>query len=206
MRYLSENTLETIADRISNAESKSSCELLAVFAGRSDDYSYIPMLWAAVAALLLPVIVYIFFPLSGLGIAEFSSLQLLAFMLFAVILRLDRLGIRVVPKQVKMKRAALAAHIQFASHGLNSADAPPAILFFVSFDERYVQIITNAKVQIGDEVWQGIIDKMIGRIKADALEKGMIEAVDEISKVMAGQCPVRSKSDISKFPNRLIIL
>jgi len=206
MKYLSESTFKTIADMIEGAESKSSCELLAVFAKRSDDYYYIPMLWAAIAALLLPATAYMLFSLPQPDIATFSFIQLLTFVLFSLFLRLERFRVMVVPKRVMLKRAAQTAQMQFAAHGLNSADAPPAILFFVSFDERYARIITNAKVQIEDGVWQGVIDKMVERIKADALDKGMIEAIGQISAVMSGQCPAGSKDDMSRFPDRLIVL
>ncbi len=195
-----------IAEKIESAESESSCELLAVFAKRSDDYSYIPILWAAIAALLLPAALYVLFPLSQPDIASFSFLQLLVFVLSAMILRLERFRTMVVPKRVKIKRAAQTAQMQFAVHGLNGADAPPAILFFVSFDERYVQIITNAKVQIKDNIWQEIIDKMLKRIKAGSLDSGMIEAVGEISEVMAQKCPAEPEDGFNRFPNRLIVL
>ena len=206
MAYLTDKTFETIASVISDAEAKSGCELLAVFAARSDDYRYLPMLWAAAGALFLPLAATLFLPLERPDLPAFALTQLLVFLGLTLFFRIEPLRIRLVPKSVRLARAQQQAHLQFMTHGLNSSESPPAILFYVSFEERYVQILTNAKVTIADETWQEIIDTMIARIHAGEKDEGMIEAVQSISKTMQEHCAPLGDERQNRYPNRLIML
>ena len=43
-----------IAEAIARAERRTDAELVTVLAARADDYTYIPLLWASVLALLVP--------------------------------------------------------------------------------------------------------------------------------------------------------
>ena len=206
MAYLSEKTFETIASVISDTEARSGCELLAVFAKRSDDYRYIPMLWAASGALLLPLAYALLLPLPRPDLPSFALEQLLVFLALTLLFRIEPLQMRLVPKSVRLARAQHQAHLQFMTHGLNRSESPPAILFFVSFEERYAQILTNAKVTIADEKWQEIIDTMIARIRAGEKDEGMVEAVRSISETMREHCPSQEKERQNRYPNRLIML
>ena len=207
MAYLSDKTFKSIASAISDAEAKSDCEIVAVFAAQSDDYRYIPMLWAAAISLFLPYALYTLLPLGIPDLSTFALTQWLVFMLLAILFRTGPLHLRVVPKAVRQKRAEQQAHLQFMTHGLNNADSPPALLFFVSFEERYVRILTNANVPIADEKWQQIINTMIERIRAGEKDAGMIEAVRSISETLEAHCPSRgAQKKENRYPNQLIRL
>ncbi len=97
------------------------------------------------------------------------------------------------------------AYTQFVSRGLNDADAPPAVLFFISLDERYVRIVTNAKVPIDDTVWQTVIDEMIAGIAAGRLEESILEAITKIGDILQSHCPADHTKE-NRFSNRLIVI
>lgn len=206
MAYLTDKTFETIASVIADTEAKNGCELLAVFAARSDDYRYIPMLWAAGGALLLPLAAYLFLPLERPDLPSFALTQWLVFLALTLLFRIEPLRIRLIPKKVRLARAQQQAHRQFIAHGLNSSDSPPAVLFFVSFEERYARILTNAKVPIADENWQRIIDRMIEGIHAGQMDEGMTEAVRSIARTMEKHCTPAAAEGQNRYPNRLIML
>ena len=54
MTLLSDNEQKQVATAISEVEQGTDAELVTVLAASSDDYAYIPLLWAGVLALLLP--------------------------------------------------------------------------------------------------------------------------------------------------------
>ncbi len=203
MKFFSEKILGEIADRISDVEQRSDCELVTVFARRSDDYLYIPLLWAALAALLLPAFVLPL--LQGIDLLIYAALQAVLFFIFALVLRLDAVLPHIIPRRVRRRRAEQMARTQFVSLGLNAADAPPAVLFFISFDERYVQILTNAKVPVGDREWQKVIDGMIGGITGGKLEESVPETISKIGEVLQEHC-ASAESHGNYFPNRLIVV
>ena len=203
MKFFSENTLSEIARKIGEIESGSDCELVAVFARRSDDYLYIPLLWAALAALVLPMMFMPF--LRGIDMMVYAAIQAALFFMFSVILRLDIVLPRIVPGRIRRRRAAQMARTQFVSQGLNAADAPPAILFFISFDERYAQILTNAKVPVEDGEWQKVIDGMIAGIVNGKLEESVLETISKIGDVLQSHC-ASTGSQPNHFTNRLIVV
>ena len=203
MDFFSDETLRKIAQKIEKIEKDSGCELVVVFARRSDDYFYIPLLWAALGALVLSML---FLPwLKEIDVATYGALQALLFFLLAISLRLDAVLPRIIPAKIRERRAAQMAYTQFVSRGLNSADAPPAVLFFISFDERYARILTNAKVPIEDVEWQKIIDAMTQGIAEGKLQESVLEAIAKIGDILQSHCPATGTRD-NRFSNHMVIV
>ena len=204
MAYLSEKTFERIAEAITEAETKSRCEIVAVFTARSDDYRYAPMVWAALLSLFVPFAAYTLLPLDRPDLGTFALAQWLLFMLLLLLFRMN--PPRLVPAALRQKRAEQQAARQFISQGLNGEKSPPAVLFFVSFDERYVRILSNAKVPIADEAWQKVIDTMIARIHVGEIDEGIIDAVRTIGATLEAHCPADGgAANENRYPNRLVI-
>lgn len=204
MAYLSEKTFERIAEAITEAETKSRCEIVAVFTARSDDYRYVPMVWAAMLSLFVPFAAYTLLPLDRPDLGTFALAQWLLFMLLLLLFRMN--PPRLLPVSLRQKRAEQQAARQFITQGLNSEKSPPAVLFFVSFDERYVRILSNAKVPIADKAWREIIDAMVTRIHAGEMDEGMVDAVRNIGATLAAHCPANDgAANKNRYPNRLVI-
>lgn len=205
MKTLNEKTLKQMEASIKKAEAKSDCEIVAVFARRSSDYHFIPSLWAALAALTLPAVAYMLFPLPDVSVVSYAFLQASLFMVLTFVLRVEPLLMHLIPKKIHKSRAERMAALQFISNGLNDSDAPPAVLFFISFTERYVRILTSAKVPVPNEKWQEVVDEMIEKIRVGDTEKGMVEAIGAVGDILEKACP-RTEEHENRFPNRLILL
>ncbi len=206
MQVVAKDTLNKISEKIDKIEKSSSCELLMMMTKESDDYRYITISWAAVGALVLPVPLLYFSPALPTDTLSILSLQWGAFLSALLLGRIDAVRFRLVPKSIRLRRAALKARESFISLGLNSESSPPAILFFISLKEQYVEIITNAKVPIPNESWRRIVDTMVARIKSESLDSGILEALDALSDVMRKHCPSTGEEGKNRYPNKLIIL
>ncbi len=197
--------LKKIESKIGSCEERSSCELLAILSKRSDDYFFIPILWAALTAMFLPAVLMAFFPaLEPEGMKLLLS-QWLLFVALALIFRLDAVKMRLIPARVRHKRARDMAHLQFISNGLNDADAPCAVLLFISFEERYVQILTNSKVPIENSRWESVIEKLTKDIKAGKMQEGIESAIEQICSLIEETAPCENCKKENRFPNRLVI-
>ena len=85
MTLLSEQELKQVAEAIDTVEKDTDAELVTVLARQADDYLYIPTLWAAIIALLLPLILKLTpFWLSG---DELLMLQWFNFVALALLFR-----------------------------------------------------------------------------------------------------------------------
>lgn len=203
MVFLSEADKQRIAEAVREAEMKTSGELVTVIARAADAYLYIPILWASLAALTLPAIMWLLpvdlqFPL-------LYSLQLATFLGLALLFRWTPLKMRLIPKAVKRRRAGRLAWEQFFAQNLHLTRERTGVLLFVSVAERYVEILADKG--INDEVkqgaWDDIVADFIKRVKAKQITEGFVSAVSACGELLAERFP-RPEGDIDELPNRLI--
>src|SRR5262249_29144252 len=111
-----ESEKSKVADAIRAAEVKTSGEIFCIIAQHSSDYRLVPIAWAAIIAL--------FVPLPSIYLTDWSAeviyaVQLAAFLLAAVVLSYPALRFHVVPRRAKHDRAHAEALRQFWAQGLD---------------------------------------------------------------------------------------
>ena len=130
MVRFSEQDKARITAAIHSAEKSTSGEFVAVVAHASDHYVFVPLLWAAMAALLLPGVCLVL-DVSVRWI-HLYQIQLLTFIvLAALLLFVPGLHIRLVPARVKRARASRLAKAQFYLQGVHVTQHHSGVLFFV---------------------------------------------------------------------------
>ncbi|MDZ7818860.1 MAG: TPM domain-containing protein [Aliarcobacter sp.] len=203
--YLNENEKEQISKKIENLEKLSSAELVAVITKRSGDYRYINSLINIFVIFIISFFLIFFFDFSPMQLLE---IQLLSFIgLFLFFEKFDNLILNLLPKSYKREKASLNAHEQFSNLGLNRTKTNQAIMFFVSFDEKYVEIITDTTIceKIKDNYWQKIVDEFIKDVKKNNLSNGYLKAIDSCSEILIKEFPI-TKDDENELPNSVIEL
>jgi putative membrane protein len=139
---ISEYERAQIAQAIAEVERHTDAELVTVLTARSDDYRYLPVLWAAACALLISAPL-VFAPLS---VFDVVSIQLGLFCVLILTLRIPDAGAAPDPTS----RWALARGQHGAATvpelGLHHTDAETGVLIFVSEAERYVEILADRGV------------------------------------------------------------
>ncbi len=193
-----------VRDAVIAAEAKTAGEIFTVIAEESDDYRFIPILWATLAALVVPL------PLIFLTLWPASlifSLQLLVFVVLAVVLSLPAVKMAVVPPSVKHGAAAMLAGRQFLAHGLTTTEARTGVLIFVSLAERHAEIIadTGIAAKVDARVWQAAMDQLLAEVRAGRLADGLIAAVNATGAVLAAHFPPRT-GDRDELANDVVIL
>ena len=193
-----------ISDAIASVEKQTDAELVAVLAKQSDSYHYIPMLWAALFALLTPFILMLL-PF-WLDTAEIFFTQSSVFIVVAVIFRLPAVYIRLIPKSVRYWRAANMARRQFLENNLHHTSGETGVLIFVSVAERYVEIIADRGIneKVEQTQWQVIVDQFIEAIKKNEVLKGYADAVNACGEILIQHVPASKEKN--ELPNRLVVL
>jgi len=193
-----------IRDAVAAAEAKTAGEIFVVVAAASDDYRLVPLLWATLAALFVPL------PLVFLTLVPALQIylgQLGAFVVLSVLLSLPPLHIAVVPPALKRARAHARAVEQFLAHGLHTTEARTGVLIFVSLAERYAEIIadTGIATKVEQKVWDAAIGKLIDETRAGRLAEGLVQAIADAGAVLATHFPPRS-GDVDELPNDLVLI
>jgi len=215
MAFLNQTEKTRISDLIRKTESQTQGEIVTVIAKRSDDYRYIPMLWAAIAALSVPGL-YFLWELSvhsgwnypGESKQVFNALypiQALVFLGLGMLFQLPAARILVTPASIKSQRSSRHAKEQFFTQQLHLTSGRTGVLIFVSVAEHYVEIIADSAIadKVENAVWDEAIAGFISHLKMGQIAQGFETTIEQVGAVMQEHFPAQS-SELDELPNHLI--
>ncbi len=140
----SETDEHRIAEAITNAERKTSGEIVAVVSAESSTYLYAPFLWASVAALLDAVAAHPLDVVAGIVGLSRAGRRVSPTVLLLTLPRPIRY--RLVPARVKRARAHRRAMEQFVAQNLHTTGGRTGVLIFVSVAERHAEIVADTAI------------------------------------------------------------
>ncbi len=193
-----------VAAAIHEVEKHTDAELVTVLAPRADSYYFIPSLWAAMIALLTPVLLGLTpFWLSAM---DLLMAQWLVFVVLALLFRVPTITLWMIPRWVARGRAALLARDQFIANNLHHTVGATGLLIFVSEAEHYVEIVADRGISqyVADSEWQAIVDAFTRRIKSGQVSEGFVECIDSCGALLQQYVPLSHEKN--ELPNHLVIL
>lgn len=205
MPHLSPEDREKLREAVRAAERRTRAEFVLVIARRADPYLFLTLAIAAVAALLVPGILWAAAITTSFPILY--VLQLGVFAVLAGLLRLPSLWRLAVPAALAEARGRFLAHNLFHRLGLHRTRERTGILVFVALAEHYVEIIADegADKAVPPATWQEIIQVATDRVRRDGPVSGFSLALDMLGNVLAEALPRRA-DDMNEIPDRLIEL
>jgi len=205
MAFLTEHDKQQLREAIRQAEAKTQGEIVTVIAHASGNYFYYPTLWAAVLAILSPVVLLALpWSLGPLGIVE---LQLLVFVLLAVGLRWAPIKRRLVPRDQQRLYCARRAREQFLAQKLHTTRDRTGVLLFVSVFEQHVELLADAGIhaRVPEGAWNTLIRHFTARIQDGQIGDGFVEAVNAIGTHLATHFPADGTNP-NELPDHLVEL
>jgi len=189
MAFLNEIEKQQLRAAIRQAEAKTHGEIVTVIAHASGNYFYYPTLWAALLAILSPVVLLATpWSLGPLGIVEF---QLVVFALLAVSLRWAPIKRWLVPHEQQRLYCARRAREQFLVRNLHTTRERAGVLLYVSLFEHHVELLADAGIhaRVPEGTWNELIRRFTARIQDGQIGDGFIEAVNAIGTHLATHFP-----------------
>lgn len=194
-----------IADAIAAAEAKTSAEIRVVVARAPlVQHPFYSLLWASLAALVLPWIAVMLNPLTALSTL---SLQAAVFVVCTSVLMLPSIAPRVVPR-LALKYAARSAALEvFLAHGIPQTKGRTGILIFAAARERLVEVVADEGVHtpLGHGAWLDICEAVAARAKQGSLAEGLIAGVEKAGNLLSGPLPHRP-GERDELVNHVIVL
>lgn len=215
MAFLTESEKASLTAKINHAESQTRAEIVTVIAQSSDGYRYIPTLWAALIALSVPGLYYLWINLTSAGWGTLESIQqsalwlypvqVLVFLGLGMIFQIPKARVWMVPNSVKRQRAARHAREQFFLQKLHETEGRTGILIFVSVAEHYVEIIVDSSIAevVDDSIWNDTVNEFISHVRAGHIAKGF-ESTIEHCRVVAWENFPAPEGRPDELPNHLI--
>jgi putative membrane protein len=171
------------------AEKRTSARLVVVTVPISDRYALYPLVYGGIAAVAVFGALALFWHHLPLREAFFLTAMIAAAVTFA----LDVMPLRLmaVPRRAKNWECWELAHRAFASRVLARNDRKTGIVLFVSFGERYIEVVTDRDVDlhIPQTVWDAIIKDFLVAAKKGRVGEGLPAAVEACAKVLEQHYP-----------------
>jgi putative membrane protein len=199
-----ETDMQRVVDAIRAAEARTAGEIFCVIAHASSSYTLVPIAWAAMAALLVPLpLIY----LTSWPAGTIYLLQLATFIVAAAVLSVPAVRFRVVPKQAMHRRAHAEAIRQFLAHGLHLTERRTGVLIFASVAEHYAEIVADAGInaKVEPNAWESVITAMIAAIKDGRPGDGFVTAVEQCGAMLARHFPPGTINR-DELPNKLVVM
>ncbi len=203
MTFLSDSEKMQLRGAIRQEEAKTTGEIVTVIARSSGDYFYYPTLWAALLAILSPLLpIGLGLSFAPLGIIE---LQLLVFALLALVFRWPPIKIKLVPRAVQRQYCVRRAREQFLAQNLHTTRERTGVLLYVSVAERHVELLADAGIhaRVPTGTWDQVVNSLTARVKTGQVGGGFIEAVNAIGAQLTTHFPAAGTNP-NELPDHLI--
>jgi putative membrane protein len=165
---------------------------------------YIPFLWGALAALIVPwpFVLFTWWP-----IQHIYALQIAVFAAFVLVLSRSWWRVALVPRHIRHRLAHRRAVEQFLAQNLHTTAGRTGVLIFVSLVERYAEILADAAIhkRVAESEWQSIVDGLTKAMGKGRVCDGFVAAVEAVGRRLAEHFPPGSH-DPRALPNHLIVL
>jgi len=204
---------ERLHAAIAKAEAATTGEIFCIVAQESAAYREVPLAWAAIVALLGPLLALtlglrpamLLSPLQGgwtaahAGALEAASMAaVVAYAVAQVILFVVTLGLVAIPPVRRLLTPGFVkkAHVhsraleQFA-HRRHAGRAPTGVLIYASTAERCIEIVADEDIhhKVGEAYWNDAIKAATAKIRGGDAVGGLIAAVDLCGKALADNFP-----------------
>jgi putative membrane protein len=191
-----------ITDAIRQAETRTAGEIVCVVARYSSSYRLVPIAWAALIALVvpLPLIHLTLWPASLIYIVQLAS-----FIVAALVLSHPAIRFHLVPRRAKHSRAHAEAMRQFLAQGLDRTENRTGVVIFASVAERYAEIVADVGIhaKVTPQVWQSAVAALTACIKDGRPGDGFVAAIEQCGAVLAEHFPPGALNR-NELPDRLV--
>jgi putative membrane protein len=188
---------DRIAAAIAEAESQTAGEIYVVIARGGEDFRYVQVIWAALAALLVPWPLHL---LTSLSTTTILILQALVFVGATLIISHPSIGHRVVPNAIAAERTRRQAYEQFLAHGVHLTEARTGVLIYVTPTDHRVEIVADVGIhsKVGESAWQDLAQEITAAARRGQLVDGMLSAIRKAGALLAQHFPPSARN-----PNEL---
>ncbi len=169
-------------EELKNIDNLSSINFETIFIETSGDYKFEIAIFSMFCSFLISFLLIFFCYVSALELLQIELMSFVGIYLFFT--RFRNIFIKIVPKRYKNQLASRNAQNQFYNLKLNTKKQN--IMFFISFEEKYIEIITDDEISknIPNSHWQNIIDEFTISIKENQLLNGYKKAISACNAIL----------------------
>lgn len=224
---LNEKDKARISAAITEAEQKTSGEIFCVLARDVSRYREVPLLWAAVAAFVVPPLLVMLglhrmalasiftswtdesaHAMEGLILRALSSFELVQvgiFLVIVFIVAMPKVRRLLTPGGLKTHRVRQAARRHFVAVGAKLSHAEPHILIYASLADRRVELVAHDNIHkaVGEGPWNQSVAAVIDGMKSGKPADGFVKAIEICGAALAQHFPPDGTPK-NRLPNTIL--
>lgn len=213
---LSPSDHDRIAAAVGAAEEMTAGQIVCAVTEEAAPYAEVPLTWAVIGALLLPVLAltiaraagHFDYALGGwsaahvaamhaavlVALAEYALLQALLFLAIFLLVSIPAVRRRLTPASLKQARVRARALDQFVVHGLDRTEGRSGVMIFVALAERRVEVLADRGVADGVDpaVWPAIVADVVAGLRAGDAAGALEAAVLRCGGLLGERFPPRA--------------
>lgn len=220
---IDEKDIQRVTDAVTAAEARSDAEIATIVSERSDSYNDVPLIWAALVA-LLALAIYAAFPGFYIGLLDritggwhvWTMREWMTVLVFATAIKFlatrfivgwQPLRMVFTPGRTKTRRVRARAVALFKASTEQRTLSRTGVLLYLSLAEHRAEIVADRAIvaKVSPDAWGAAMALLIDGCRAGRPADGLVAAVDAIGEVLAEHFP-RSGTDPDEIPNRMIYL
>lgn len=191
-----------LRDAVAKAEAETSGEIYVVIDHAADDFRLVPILWAALVALLLPWLLLISITL---GMTSILIFQAVGFVTTAIVLSAPGILWQIIPGAIADEAVHRTARAVFLAQGVHMTERRTGVLIYASAPLHRVEILADNGIHacVEDAQWSSIIATIVAEARRGNLVRGIAAAIEKVGVVLARHYP-RESYDRNELPNRVV--
>ena len=205
------------------AEARTDGEIATIVSERSDNYNDVPLIWAALTA-LLAMAIYAAFPDFYLGLLDratggwhlWTMREWLTILVIATAIKF--LAVRYIiawwplrmfftPDKTKTRRVRRRAIALFKASTEKRTRTRTGVLIYLSMAEHHAEIVADEAIvaKVAPEAWGAAMAQLVDHLSEGRTGQGMAAAVTAVGDILSAHFP-HSGDDPDEMPNRMIVL
>lgn len=201
---INESHKQSLQALVSDIEQRTDAEIVVVVARQSDSYNYVSTLWAALFTLLTPFVLHL--SPWALSFQQTALVQMGVFAVIALGLRYPPFLSRLIPRHIRLWRAANMARRQFLENNLHYTRQQTGVLIFVSLLEHYAEIIADRGIDqhVPQSLWRNTVDNLIAEIRQGRMVEGLHKSIETCGELLIRHAPATSQKN--ELPDHVVLL
>ena len=210
---LSDKDRARISAAITEAENHTAGEIFCVLTKDVSRYREVPLLWAAVAAFVIPpllvllglhrlALVSIFSSWTDDSARAMEGLILRALSTYGLVQSGIFLCVAII---VALHRVRQAARRHFVAVGARLTHAEPHILIYASLHDRRVELVAHDKIHelVGEGPWKASVAAVVEGMQAGKAADGFVAAIEICGRALAQHFPPDGAPQ-NRLPNTIL--
>lgn len=200
---LDHSARERILEAVRAAERRTGAEIRVVVLSRPlIRHPFYPVLWAALAALALPWIIAVVWPMRPIPLL---ALQGLIFLALAGLLSMPSIARYTIPAAVRRAAARGAALDRFLTLGIHLTESRTGLMILAAIPDRMVEVVADDSIlaRLGPQVCEEICAVVSTAARAGDLAGALVAGVDCAGQRLCEAFP-RTADDRNELPDHVV--